>query len=123
MLRKDQKVLSRDQIKAGVTESKRNISDSNLPMLYLAVQLQILFITSVPPGGLPSHAPHRFGHASPHPHEKPHKREDETDGDENAENVADHAAFASRTWIEEAIGVEALGGMGNVNEGEVEGEE
>lgn len=57
----------------------------------------------------------------PRPNEAPHQPIDNANGDENAEDVSYHAAFAS-AGVEEAVRVETLGGDGDVGKCEVERE-
>lgn len=84
--------------------------------------LHILIFSPRPRRQFALHPPYRVRHPSSRPDEAPHEPIDDTNGDENAEDVSHHAAFAS-TGVEEAIGVEALGGDRDVRQREVEGED
>lgn len=70
----------------------------------------------------PIPVPHRLRHALPAPDHRPHGAEDDADAGEDAEHVARQAAGAAGR-VEETVGVEALGGVGEVGEAEVEGED
>lgn len=58
-----------------------------------------------------------------HPDEALDGPEDDERGGGDAEDVADHDAGTVGVRVEEAVGVEAAGGLGHVGEGEVEGED
>lgn len=56
------------------------------------------------------------------PDEAPDEHEDDEDSDGDAEDVGGNEAVLLEARIEEGVGVEALGGLGDVGESEVEGE-
>lgn len=100
-------------------ESKHYEIESSFQLLS---QFHILVVSPRPLRQLPTHPPYRLRHPSSRPDEAPGQPIDDANGDENAEDVAHHAAFAS-TGVEEAVRVEALGGDGDVGKCEVECED
>lgn len=85
-------------------------------------QRHILVFSPRPRREFTTHPPHRFRDPSSCPNEAPHHPIHDANGDENAENISRHTAFASG-WVEEVVRVEALGGEGDVRKCEVKRED
>lgn len=74
------------------------------------------------PRKLPFHTQHLLRQPPPHPYQPAHQAENHTYSRQDAEDVA-HDRSATFATIEEGVGIEALGGVGQVGEAKVEGKE